>query len=51
MDFTQIVAFLIVITLTILKAITMKPCANHLPSEHTPLFLSFWDSITIKINI
>jgi hypothetical protein len=47
MDYTQIIAFLAVLVLTVLKAITMKPCANHLPSQHTPLFLSFWVTITL----
>ena len=47
MELIQITAFIAVLVLTVLKAITMKPCADKLPSEYTPMFLSFWTSISI----
>jgi hypothetical protein len=51
MDMTQIIAFLIVMLLTVLKAITMKPCADKLPSEYSPMFLSFWTSISLLVML
>lgn len=43
----QIACFLGVMFIAVLKAISMKPCADRLPPTHAPLFLSFWMSITL----
>lgn len=51
MDFLQISSFLLIVVLTIFKAVSMKPCADLLPSAYTPMFLSFWTTIVIFIML
>jgi hypothetical protein len=47
MDKIQIICFIGIILITTLKAISFKPCANHLPSHYTPLFISFWMMLSV----
>lgn len=47
----QIACFLGVLIFSVLKALSMKPCADKLPSEHTPLFMSFWASVAVAALI
>lgn len=42
MDIVQIFLFLGVIFITFLKAATLKPCAQYLPSHSMPIYMGFW---------
>jgi hypothetical protein len=49
MDFIQYITFFGLIFLSTAKNISMKPCANIYPANHTALFFSFWLFITTLV--